>query len=182
MPEDQIKSAQQAEEHNTQADEDMELVQELEATRAKLDEAEAAVSQMRDSQLRERAEIENQRRRMARELEQARRFANERLLRELLPVCDNLERGLATEHPGGEGLLEGMALTLRSLLKVMQDGGVTQIDPTGEPFNPELHEAMSMIEPDDKQPPNTVVTVLEKGYVLNERLLRPARVIVTRDT
>lgn len=164
-----------------QDEQEMELMQELEATRAKLDEAEAAVAQMRDSQLRERAEIENQRRRMARELEQARRFANERLLRELLPVCDNLERGLAVEHPGGEGLLEGMALTLRSLLKVMQDGGLTQIDPTGETFNPEWHEAMSMIEPTEGQPPNTVVNVLEKGYVLNERLLRPARVIVTRD-
>ncbi len=161
--------------------EQMDLMQELEATRAKLDEAQSLISQLRDSQLRERAEIENQRRRMARELDQARRFANERLLRELLPVCDNLERGLAVEHPGGEGLLEGMQLTLKALLKVMQDGGLTQIDPLGETFNPEMHEAMSMIDGEDGQPPNTVVNVLEKGYVLNERLLRPARVIVTRD-
>lgn len=182
MQEDKTESTQQAEDQDSQDSQEMDLMQELEATRARLDEAEAAVAQMRDSQLRERAEIENQRRRMTRELEQARRFANEKLLRDLLPVCDNLERGLAIDHPAGESLLEGMALTLKSLLKVMQDNGLTQVDPVGECFSPELHEAMSMVEGEAGQPPNTVVAVLEKGYVLNERLLRPARVIVTRGT
>ena len=181
MHEDKNNRAPEAEAQASQEAQDMELMQELEAARAKLDEAEATVAQMRDSQLRERAEIENQRRRLARELEQARRFANERLLRELLPVCDNLERGLAVEHPGGEGLLEGMARTLRSLPKVMQDNGLEQVDPQGETFNPERHEAMSLVEPTEGQQPNSVVQGLEKGYVLNDRLLRPARVIVTRD-
>lgn len=160
---------------------DMELMQELEAMQARLDEAEATIAQLQDSQLRERAEIENRRRRMARELEDARRFANQRLLGELLPVCDSLERGLAVEHTDSDGVLEGMALTLKALLKVMRDHGLEQIDPLGEAFDPERHEAMAMVEPPAGQAPNTVVQVVEKGYVLNERLLRPARVVVTRD-
>lgn len=159
-----------------------EAVQELDALTARLGEAEATIAELRDTLLREHAEIENQRRRMARDLEQARRFANEKLLRDLLPVCDNLERGLAVEHPGAEGLREGMQLTLKALLKVMADHGLQQVDPaSGDAFDPERHEAMSMLPTTGDQAPGTVVQVLEKGYVLNERLLRPARVIVTRN-
>ncbi|MDN5924047.1 MAG: nucleotide exchange factor GrpE [Xanthomonadales bacterium] len=157
-----------------------EAQQELDGLTAQLATAESTIATLRDTMLREHAEVENQRRRMQRDLEQARRFANEKLLRELLPVCDNLERGLATDHPGADALREGMLLTLKSLLKVMDDHGLTRIDPEGQPFNPEHHEAMSMIE-SDTHAPNTVVSVLEKGYVLNDRLLRPARVIVAKD-
>lgn len=160
---------------------DTDLVQQLEAARERIDATEAELAQIRDSQLRERADLENQRRRMARELEQARRFANEKLLRELLPVCDSLERGLSIEHDGADALREGMQLTLKALLKVMEDNGLDRIDPLGQPFDPERHEAMSMIEPGQGQAPNSVVTVLEKGYLLNGRLLRPARVIVARE-
>ena len=158
-----------------------EATQELDTLTARLGEAEATIAELRDTLLRERAEIENQRRRMARDLDQARRFANEKLLRDLLPVCDNLERGLAVEHPGAEGMREGLQLTLKSLLKVMNDHGLQQIDPaSGDTFDPERHEAMSMV-PAAGQAPGTVMQVLEKGYVLNDRLLRPARVIVTQD-
>lgn len=154
---------------------------ELEALQARLEQAEAELETARDNQLRERAELDNQRRRMSQDMERTRRFANEKLLRELLPVCDNLERGMASEHPGTEHLLEGMHLTRKSLLKVMQDSGLTQLDPVGETFDPEFHEAMTMVPAEPGQAPDTVVSVLEKGYVLNERLLRPARVIVTRE-
>lgn len=181
MQESEADKLRNAEVAAARADPELtEMMQELEGTRASLDESQAALAQLRDSQLRERAEIENQRRRISRDLEQARRFANEKILRELLPVCDNLERGLSVEHPGGEAHREGMQLTLKALLKVMQDNGLSQIDPLGQPFDPEVHEAMSMVEAEGGQAPNTVVAVLEKGYVLNERLLRPARVIVTR--
>lgn len=154
--------------------------QELDSLTSQLGEAEATIAKLRDTMLREHAEVENQRRRMQRDLDQARRFANEKLLRELLPVCDNLERGLSTDHPSADALREGMQLTLKSLLKVMDDHGLLRVNPEGEAFNPEHHEAMSMVESDHHQP-NTVVSVLEKGYVLNDRLLRPARVIVAKD-
>lgn len=146
---------------------------------AKLNEAESTIAELRDTHLREHAELENQRRRVQRDVEQARRFANERILRDLLPVCDNLERGLAVDHPEAAGIREGMELTLKALLKVMQDHGLVQVDPVGQAFDPELHEAMSMVAAEG-QAPDTVVAVLEKGYVLNERLLRPARVVVAK--
>jgi molecular chaperone GrpE len=167
-------------EENLAADND-ESMHGLDAVTARLAEAEATIATLRDTLLREHAEIENQRRRVARDLEQARRFANEKLLRDLLPVCDNLERGLAIDHPGTEGLREGMQLTLKALLKVMADNGLVQVDPQpGEAFNPERHEAMSLVAAAPGQAPDSVVTVLEKGYVLNDRLLRPARVVVSR--
>ncbi|HET8898620.1 MAG TPA: nucleotide exchange factor GrpE [Rhodanobacteraceae bacterium] len=156
-------------------------MQELEELNTKLAEADATIASLRDTLLREHAEIENQRRRVARDLDQARRFANEKLLRELLPVCDNLERGLAIDHPGADGLREGMQLTLKSLLKVMADHGLTPVDPAeGDAFNPELHEAVSLVPAAPGQAADGIVSVLEKGYVLNERLLRPARVVVAK--
>ena len=112
----------------------------------KLAEYENKLGEMRDVLLRERAEIENQRKRLQRDLEQARRFANERLLGDLLPVCDSLERGLAIENADTAALREGMDLTLKALLKVAEGNGLKAIDPLGELFNPELHQAMSMID------------------------------------
>src|SRR5690606_31321431 len=147
------------------------------------DEAVLALEQelaaLREERLRERADTENQRRRMQRELEQARRFANERLLSELLPVLDSLERGL---EAGGDvaSLREGVELTLRQLLKVAADNGLQVVDPTGQAFDPERHEAMSVV-PTAERPPNEVVQVFQKGYVLNDRLLRPALVVVSRE-
>jgi len=145
----------------------------------KLSEYENRLGEMREVLLRERAEIENQRKRLQRDLEQARKFANERLLGDLLPVCDNLERGLAVENADTTALREGMDLTLKALLKVAEGNGLKAIDPLGEAFNPELHQAMSMIDVPGKAP-NTVVAVMQKGYVLNERLLRPALVAIAK--
>ncbi len=152
---------------------------EIDTLSRQLADAEKTIADLKDSMLRERAEIENQRRRLQRELEQARRFANEGLLRELLTVCDSLEHGLAVETDNAAALREGMQLTLKSLNKVISEHGLKVVDPVGQPFDPELHQAMSMV-PTSEHEPDTVVTVMQKGYVLNERLLRPALVMVAQ--
>jgi molecular chaperone GrpE len=147
----------------------------------KLAEYENKIGEMREVLLRERAEIENQRKRLQRDLEQAqaRKFANERLLGDLLPVFDGLEHGLLADTNDASALREGMDLTLKALLKVGEGNGLKVIDPIGQPFNPELHQAMTMVEAGGVAP-NTVVSVMQKGYVLNERLLRPALVTISK--
>jgi molecular chaperone GrpE len=152
---------------------------ELETLSAQLGDAEQTIAELKESMLRDRADIENQRRRLQRELDNARRFANEGLLRDLLAVCDNLEHGLAADTDNADALREGMQLTLKSLNKAVSEHGLTVLDPVGEAFNPELHQAMSVV-PTDEQAPDTVVTVMQKGYVLNDRLLRPALVMVAQ--
>jgi molecular chaperone GrpE len=154
--------------------------QDVEALKAKIAELEAGNRELRDSVLREKAELENQRRRLHRDLEQARRFANEKLLNDLLPVYDSLERGLAVEGGDVNAVREGMSLTLKELLRVAGNNGLVQVDPLDQPLDPERHHAVSMVEAPGKAP-GTVVTVLQKGYVLNDRLLRPALVAVARD-
>ena len=143
-------------------------------------ELEASNAELRETVLRERADLENQRRRLQRDLEQARRFANEKLLNELLPVYDGLERGLAVEGGDVASMREGISLTLKSLLKVAESNGMVQVDPIGQPLDPERHHAVSMVAAPGKAP-GTVVSVLQKGYVLNDRLLRPALVAVAQD-
>lgn len=147
---------------------------------AQLDAAQAELVKLREDVLRERADLENQRRRVARDVENARRFANERLLGDLLPVIDSLEAGLAQAGNEAGALREGMELTLRQLLKVAGDHGLTAIDPAGQPFNPDQHQAMAMVPPAEGQPENHVVQVYQKGWLLNERLLRPALVVVAQ--
>ena len=145
----------------------------------KLAEYENKIGEMRDVLLRERAEIENQRKRLQRDVEQARKFANERLLGDLLPVFDGLEHGLLADTTDTAALREGMDLTLKALTKVGEGNGLKVIDPLGQPFNPELHQAMTMVDAPGKAP-NTVVAVMQKGYVLNDRLLRPALVAIAK--
>jgi molecular chaperone GrpE len=153
---------------------------ELDALTIKLTQAEAELAQMRENILRERAELENQRRRLQRDLEQARRFANEKLLGELLPVYDGLERGLAVETNDVATVREGMTLTLRALEKLVEGNGLKVVDPLHQAFNPDHHQAMSMVDSREFAP-NTVVAVLQKGFVLNDRLLRPALVAVAKE-
>ncbi|MBD8524516.1 nucleotide exchange factor GrpE [Pseudomarimonas arenosa] len=164
-------------EHDEQAGIDARQDDAIDSLGARVAELEAALLAVKDEQLRERAELDNQRKRLTRDVEQARRFANERLLNELLPVIDNLERGLNASG-GQDGLREGVELTLRQLQKVTEDNGLTAIDPTGQPFNPEHHQAMSMVD-SAEHPSNTVVQAMQKGYLLNGRLLRPALVVVS---
>lgn len=135
-----------------------------------------------DRVLRVQAEAQNMIRRAERDVENARKFALERFTGALLPVVDNLERALASMDASNDAarpLLEGVELTHRSFLDVLQKFDVAVVDPAGEPFNPELHEAMSMIESPGAAP-NSVVAVMEKGYTLNGRLVRPAMVVVAR--
>lgn len=129
--------------------------------------------------LRERADLENQRKRIARDVEQARKFANERLLGDLLPVFDSLDAGLSAAGSESSPLRDGLELTYKQLLKVAADNGLTLLDPTGQPFNPEHHQAISQAEADGVAPGH-VIQVFQKGYLLNERLLRPALVVVAK--
>ncbi|MBD8880701.1 MULTISPECIES: nucleotide exchange factor GrpE [Rhodanobacter] len=152
----------------------------VEALKARVAELEAEKIEQRESVLREKAELENQRRRLHRDLEQARRFANEKLLNELLPVFDGLEGGLAVETADVAAMRQGLGLTLKSLLKVGENHGLAQVDPLGQPLDPERHHAVSMVESPGAEA-GTVVSVLQKGYVLNDRLLRPALVAVAKD-
>lgn len=146
---------------------------------SELDAARAELNRLREDQLRERAELDNQRKRLARDLEMARKFANERLLGDLLPVIDSLEAGLGLAGEEAGALREGMELTLRQLLKVASDNGLVPVEPLAQPFNPEHHQAMSMVE-DSGHEPGHVVQVYQKGWLLNERLLRPALVVVAK--
>jgi len=129
--------------------------------------------------LRERAELENQRKRLQRDLDQARRFANEKLLGDLLPVLDNLERGLAAEGADAGALRAGVELTLRELSRVADANGLKAVGTIGEAFDPERHQAMAMVD-GAEHGSGKIVAVMQKGYVLNERLLRPALVSVSK--
>ncbi|HEY4093429.1 MAG TPA: nucleotide exchange factor GrpE [Luteibacter sp.] len=152
----------------------------LDALTARLATLESELSQARDTVLRERAEIENQRRRLQRDLDQARRFANEKLLGDLLPVYDSVALGLANENADAKALREGLELTLKQLEKVTSSNGLVLVDPLHQPFNPEHHQAISAVD-STEHAPNTVVAVVQKGFVLNDRLLRPALVAVVKD-
>jgi len=148
-----------------------------------LAEAKAQVVALQDEMLRIRAEADNARKRAARDGESARKFALERFMTDLLEVKDNLERGLeaSTEETATiEQLREGKELTLRTLGKALEKHGLVEINPVGEVFDPEQHEALSMLPSPDHEP-NTVVTVIQKGYILNGRLLRPARVMIAKE-
>ena len=147
-----------------------------------LAEARRAAQENLDRALRAQAEIENVRRRAERDLAHAHKFALERFVSELLPVKDSLELGLAASAEKGAtaaGIAEGVGLTLRMFEQAMEKFGIESIDPSGDPFNPEFHQAMTMQESDTAES-GTVLTVVQKGYLLNERLVRPAMVIVAK--
>ena len=143
---------------------------ELEALRGELE-------QLKAQSLLERADLENQRKRIAREIDNARKFANERLLGDLLPVFDSLDAGLAAAGSESSPLRDGLEMTCKQLLKVAGENGLVVLDPTGEPFNPEHHQAISQMQAPGVAADH-VAQVLQKGYLLNGRLLRPALVVV----
>lgn len=147
---------------------------------AQLVEARAVAEQNWDRYLRAAAELENVRKRASRDVENARKYALERFARELLQVCDSLEMGIAAGEDADAGtLLEGSRATQKQLVTVLEQFGVEEVDPVGEPFDPALHEAMTM-QPSAAAEPGSVITVFQKGYTLNGRLLRPARVVVAQ--
>jgi molecular chaperone GrpE len=132
-----------------------------------------------NSYMRAVAELDNYRKRAEREVDQARKYAIERFAQELLPVGDALEAGMRSGAANPTALLEGAQATLKELNRAFDKAGIKPIDPTGQPFDPNWHEAMVAQESRD-MPPNTVISVIQRGYSLNGRLLRPARVIVSK--
>ena len=150
---------------------------------AKYRELEDELSETRERVLRTAADAENFKKRLQREKEEQTRYANESLMRELLPVIDNLERALEHSETGADqgGLLEGLNMTLKGFLDTLTRFGCTPVETAGKPFDPNFHEAVSQEESADHEP-NTVLRELQKGYMLKERLLRPAMVLVSKRT
>jgi len=184
LADDIVKEAEeQVEEQHEHAHEvisaEQERINELELALAT---AQSTVSDQKDSVIRAKAEVDNIRRRAAQDVEKARKFALEKFAGEMITVVDNLERGLATidaEAEEQKSIFEGVNLTLQGLLSGLEKFGVKAVDPQDQAFNPELHQAMSMQEVPDVAP-NTVIAVMQKGYELNSRLIRPAMVMVSK--
>lgn len=140
--------------------------------------AELQAAEHHDAWLRAKAETENMRRRAAEDVDKARKFAVENFAGELMVVKDSLEAALAVESPSVENLRDGVELTLKQLAAAFDKFNLHDIDPMGEKFDPHQHQAIQVVESD--QPANTVVTVLQKGYRLHDRTLRPALVMVAK--
>jgi len=140
--------------------------------------SELAAAEHHDAWLRAKAETENMRRRAVEDVDKARKFAVDSFASELLAVKDSLEAALSAESPSVENLKDGVELTLKQLVSAFAKFNLHDIDPMGEKFDPHQHQAIQMVESD--QPANTVVAVLQKGYILNERTLRPALVMVAK--
>lgn len=160
--------------------------EDVESLKAAIKEAQSQIASLEDRALRATAEAENVRRRADRSIENARKFALEKFVEDLLPAVDSFERAVeaASGHAQGEGsgasaMAEGIELSLKLLLGAMERQGIAVVDPIGAPFDPNLHEAMTMVDNAEVEP-GSVVDVFQKGYTVNGRLIRPARVIVAR--
>ncbi|BCN93115.1 protein GrpE [Thiomicrorhabdus immobilis] len=179
--EEQIPTAEEA---IQQADDALEDAQQTvqEDIAALLEEARAEAEKHKDMALRVQADMENLRRRTRLDVESAHKFALEKFVNALIPAMDSMEMGMEAAGKEGatiESISEGVEMTFKQLLDVLQSFNVERIDPTGEKFDPQLHEAMTMIPSPDHET-NTVVDTIQKGYTLNERLVRAARVIVAQ--
>ena len=147
--------------------------------------AQEQIAQLKDQMVRDQAETQNIRKRLQGEVEKARKFALEKFVTELLPVADNLERAMTSVKAGVESdenkaILEGIELTSKSFLQALEKFNVKQIDPVGEPFDASFHQAITMV-PNADMEPNSVMECMQKGYTLNDRLVRPAMVIVSKE-
>ncbi|PKG85982.1 nucleotide exchange factor GrpE [Colwellia sp. 75C3] len=184
LADDIVKQAEeQVEEQHEHAHEvisaEQEKINELELS---LVAAQSTVVDQKDSVIRAKAEVDNIRRRAAQDVEKARKFALEKFAGEMLTSVDNLERALQNidkDDESNKGVIEGVELTLQGLIASLEKFGVKAVDPQDQPFNPELHQAMSMQEVPGVAP-NTVIAVMQKGYELNGRLIRPAMVMVSK--
>lgn len=177
--EENMESNQDPAEEVGEVDEQSQLME----TMQKLVKAEALIAHQKDEVLRVQAEMQNLRRRTEQDVEKAHKFGQERLSLELLSVMDNLERALQVdmdrEDESVKALLQGVELTLKSFIDCFRKFSIVQIDPLGEPFDPQLHQAMSMQENPNVEP-NTVTAVMQKGYTLHGRVIRPAMVMVSK--
>lgn len=154
----------------------------ISSLQAQVEELSEALANAKEQTLRAHAETQNVRRRAEADIEKAHRFGQEKLIGDLLPVVDNLERALASidlEDESFKPIIEGIELTLKSFIDTLGKHKVECIDPVGEPFDPQLHQAMSTVENPDAEP-NTVLEVFQKGYTLHGRLVRPAMVVVAK--
>lgn len=169
-------------EEPTETEETVAEADPLKETEAKLAAAETAAKEAHDRMLRHSAELDNYKKRSQREMVEFRKFANEALIKELLSVVDNLERAIASspaDNAESDCMMEGVDLTLKEILKVFEKFSVKPVDAEGKPFDPNFHQAV-MQEPSDEHPEGTVLTVLQKGYLLHDRLIRPAMVVVSK--
>ena len=163
--------------------EEMSPEAEIALLHSELEAAKQTINDQKDSVVRAAADVENMRRRAAQDVEKAHKFALENFANELLPVIDNLERAIEFSDKENEQLkpvLEGIEMTVKSFNDAVSKFGVEIVNPQGEQFNPEFHQAMS-IQPSNDVAPNTVLAVMQKGYTLNGRLLRPAMVMVSKE-
>jgi len=163
-------------------DADETVSKEIEALKIELDKAQATAEENWQATLRATAELENTRKRLERDVENAHKFAMERFVQELIPVIDSLEMGLVAASEEGADLVkvrEGTELTLKKFMDTASKFGIEPVNPVGEEFNPEYHQAMSLLESNDYKP-NSVIDVMQKGYVLQGRLIRPAMVVVAK--
>lgn len=174
-----LKAAEESAEEQTleQAEEAME-----EDIEALLEEARKEAAAHKDLALRLQADMENLRRRTRMDVESAHKFALEKFVDSLVPALDSMEMGIEAAHKEEasiESIREGLEMTFKQMLDILQNFNVERIDPLNEAFDPQKHEALTMM-PSEEHASNTVVTVVQKGYALNERLVRPARVIVAQ--
>lgn len=154
----------------------------VDAVQAEIESLNAELAQAREDYLRAQAEAQNARRRAEQDVEKAHKFGQEKLVNDLLPVIDNLERALEAMDTSDETLkaiIEGVELTLKSFQDTLTKHKVEAINPIGEPFDPQVHQAMTMVESPDAEP-NSVINVFQKGYTLHGRLVRPAMVVVAK--
>lgn len=183
------KDQQQPEEPVFESREEVEA-QEAEATDTeataegeggRIEELEAQLAEAKDQAMRSAAEAQNSRRRAQQDVDKARKFAVEKFVKEMLPVADSLEKALETMRSEGidDVHLEGVQMTLDMQRSAFEKAGVEMMDPQGEPFDPQFHEAMTMVPNPDVEP-NTVIDVMQKGYLLNGRVVRPAMVVVSK--
>ena len=154
---------------------------EIEDLRVRVEELERDKKELKEDALRAHAETENFKKRLTREKDEFVKYSNEKAVKEFLPVVDNLERAVSHAKETGEGgpLLEGVEMTLDLFQKALSNLGVSNVSSVGEPFDPQKHEAVQQIESADHEP-NIVVSEFQKGYMLHERLIRPAMVVVSK--
>jgi molecular chaperone GrpE len=149
------------------------------AASQELDKAKAEAKEFQDKYLRLYADTENFKKRMARETLEREKFYNEGMIKELLPVLDNLERAISHETPGCEGIMEGVKMVRKQLVDALTKFGVSKVESVGLPFDPNKQQAIMQVETDEYEP-GTVVEEVQKGYMLNDRLVRPAMVTVAK--
>lgn len=185
VPEQDIEETENEQQNLEQKEQavDVEQDESEEDLAADLARAQVTIKDYWDQIMRLNAEIENNRKRAQRDIENAHKFAMKGFAESLLTVTDSMELGLnasEAENVDMDTIRKGMSMTMELFIQTLEKNGIQSIDPTGEKFNPEHHQAITMQE-DDEAEPNTVLTVMQKGYLLNDRLIRPAMVVVAKE-